>query len=254
LDASAVRPDLFASLAAREISRLVLRHGRENVALGDFFDVAGERSDDVLVVGDLKRVKGLGAGMEGGSLRIEGSPGMHVGARMSDGIVCVEGDVDAWAGAEMRGGLLDVRGRAADSLGGAYAGSVRGMTNGLIIVRGGAGDRAGERMRRGTIAILGDAGRYAGGHMVAGTLVVGGSAGGGAGLGMKRGTIVIGGTVELLPTFRRACQYEPPFLGLLRSSLERRVVSLPWPAKPVPRYCGDFAELGRGEILLCGRS
>ena len=251
LDASCVRPDLFRGLDTGEIERLTVRHGREERPLGDFFDVAGEKSDDVVVEGDLQRVKHLGAAMEGGRLVIEGSAGMHVAARMSGGSVRVEGDVDAWAGAEMRGGTLEVRGSAGDSLGGAYAGATRGMTNGVILVHGRVGDRAGERMRRGTIAIRGDAGRYAGGHMVAGTLVLGGNAGLGTGVGMKRGTLIVGGKVELLPTFRLACDYDPPVLPLLLSSLRRRGFSFPFGGKSVRRFCGDFAELGRGEILQC---
>ena len=112
LRAEAISPDRLAGLSQAEIGRLELRHGNRPARLGDLFDVSGAGSDDVRVVGDLARVAGLGAGMTGGRLTVDGRAGPHTGAGMQDGELIVEGDTDGWAGAEMSGGRLVVRGSA----------------------------------------------------------------------------------------------------------------------------------------------
>ena len=68
---------------------------------------------------------------------------------------------------------------------------------------------------------------------------------------MKRGTIVAGGTVEVLPTFRYACTYRPGFLPLLFQSVVARGFPLAehLALGAFRRYGGDFAEMGKGEIL-----
>jgi len=251
LEAPSVRPDALASLTEGEISRLPAWHGNEEVRLGDFFDVRGGGSDEVLILGDVGRVKHLGAGMAGGRLVVEGSAGMHAGAGMTGGHLRIEGDADDWTGAEMRGGVLEVLGNAGAELGGAYAGSSRGMTGGVVLVHGSVGAHAADRLRRGLVAVAGDAGPHAGAHMVAGTLLACGALADGAGVGLKRGTIVAGGAVELPSTFRYACRYRPGFLALLFRSLEAR--GFPVPARfdtgVFHRHGGDYADLGRGEIL-----
>lgn len=256
LEAPSVRPDAFAALTEREIARLPVWHGRERASLGDFFDVEGGGADEVHVLGDVGRVKHLGAGMAGGRLVVEGRAGMHAGAGMSGGHLRIEGDADDWTGAEMRGGSLQVLGNAGAEIGGAYAGSAIGMTGGVVLVHGSVGAHAGDRLRRGLIAVAGDAGAHAGAHMVAGTLLVCGSLAAGAGVGLKRGTIVAGGAVQLPCTFRYACRYRPGFLPLLLRSLEGR--GFPIPARfetgVFHRYGGDYADLGRGEVLQWAES
>ncbi len=254
LEAGCVRPDALAALSEGEIARLPVWHGHEALALGDFFDVRGGHSADVRVAGDAARVRELGAGMGGGTLAIEGSAGPYTGAEMSGGALTVAGAVGAWAGAGMSGGILDVGGPAAEHLGGACAGGVRGMRGGVVIARGGAGDYVGERMRRGLIAVDGDVGECAGLGMIAGTIVVLGDAGRRPGLGLKRGTLVVHGSVRLLPTFRYACTYVPSYLGLYLARLAaRHGLARAQPAGgpgPYHRYTGDYAELGKGEVLV----
>jgi formylmethanofuran dehydrogenase subunit C len=91
----------------------------------------------------------------------------------------------------------------------------------------------------------------AGAHMIAGTLLVCGSLGRRAGLDLKRGTIVAGSRVELLPTFRYACTDRPGWLALLFRSLAARgfVRAERLAAGSFRRYGGDYAGLGRGEVL-----
>lgn len=250
LDASCVRPDAFASLQEAAIAKLSVWHGREEARLGDFFDVKGGTSDDVRVSGDVGRMTHMGAAMAGGRLIVEGRAGLQAGAGMVKGELRIEGDADDGTGASMKGGLIDLRGNAGAQLGGADAG-LGGMTGGVILVRGAALDHAGEGMRRGLIAVAGDAGAYAGARMVAGTLLVCGSLGPGPGLGLKRGTLIAGGALELLPTFRYACAYRPDFLALIFRSLAARGFVVPerFATGSFRRYGGDFADLGRGEIL-----
>ena len=107
-----LRPDRLAGLSQAEIEGLSWCHGNQRATVGELFDVSGAGEDDVRVVGHVARVAGLGTGMAGGRLTVEGSAGPHVGAGMTDGELVVEGDAGDWAGAEMHGGRLVVRGSA----------------------------------------------------------------------------------------------------------------------------------------------
>ncbi len=255
LEAGCIRPDAFAFLGEAEIAGLRVWQGQEASRLGDFFDVRGGRTADVRIAGDAVRVRELGARMAGGALVIEGSAGAHAGEEMSGGTLRVDGAVGDRAGVGMSGGVLDVRGDAGARLGGACPGSARGMTGGTIVVRGSAGDHVGERMRRGLIAVQGDLGECAGEGMIAGTIIAFGCAGRRPGLGLKRGTVVVHGSVRLLPTYRYACTYTPPFLPLYlallaaRYELGRADVPAGHPGD-YHRYTGDYAELGKGEVLV----
>jgi formylmethanofuran--tetrahydromethanopterin N-formyltransferase len=254
LEAPCIRPEAFAALAEGEIAALPVWHGNEAARLGDFFDVRGGRSEEVRVAGDASRVKQIGAGMSAGRLHVEGGVGMHAGAGMTGGWLRVEGDAGDWAGAEMRGGVLEVAGSAAAHLGGAYPGSVLGMRGGTVLARGRAGELAGARMRRGTLVVGEDAGEYAGAGMIAGTILVFGALGRRAGMGLKRGSIVAFGPAQPLPTFRYACRYAPPFLPLYLRELRARfgVVEERFFTGAYHRYNGDFADLGKGEMLVWG--
>ena len=83
--AEPLRPDRLAGLSRRDIERLELRHGNRPTPLGELFALEGEGAEDVRVVGDLRRVAGLGTGMTGGRLTVAGVAGPHVGAGMRDG-------------------------------------------------------------------------------------------------------------------------------------------------------------------------
>ena len=252
LEAECIRPDVLAGLSQREIEALPLWIGREQLALGELFEVQGGRSADVRVEGDASRVKYLGAGMAGGTLTVAGSAGAHAGERMTGGTLRVLGNAADFAGAEMAGGLLELGGDAGAQLGGAGPGGKRGMRGGVIVVHGGAGDFAGARMRRGLIAVRGQLGDQAGAGMMAGTLLAFAGVGRRPGLGLERGTLVVHGSVRLLPTFRFACTYQPPFLGVYLHELRQRYGAA-WAddgGGRYHRYTGDYAELGKGEVLV----
>lgn len=252
LEAECVAPDRFAELDERAIAALPVWVGARVAALGDFFDVAGERSARVRVTGDLRRVEGLGTGTAGGELVIDGDVGRRVGAAMSGGMVDVRGGVGDDAGIGMSGGVLRVAGSAGDRLGGASPGASRGISGGEIVVMGSAGAETGARARRGLVVVRGDVGEGAARAMIAGTVVVLGRAAGGAGEGSKRGSVIVAGGVVVPPTYRYACTFEPPHVRLLLTHLRRRHkidVDERYVAGRYRRWCGDVATVGRGEIL-----
>lgn len=187
IEADAIRPDIFADKSSQEIKALPVYHGNKERRLGEIFEVRGERSDRIRVIGNLPHIKKIGYGMRGGRIVIEGNVGMHLGATMRGGEIVVDGNASDWLGAEMKGGLIRVKGDAGNLIGAAYRGSRRGMNRGTIIVEGNAGDGVGDLMRRGLIVILGDARDFVGVRMTAGSIIVFGKIGVRPGAGMKRG-------------------------------------------------------------------
>ncbi len=233
LIADCIAADRFAGLDGKAIAELPVVHGGRPGTLGEFFKVRGGHSSVVRIEGDLPQVEGIGAGMAGGELTIDGSVGRDLGLAMA-------------------GGRIDARSHAGDNVGGARPGAARGMTGGEIIVRGNVGDEAGARMRRGLVVVTGDAGRGTGQGMIAGTVVLLGKAGPGAGRFLKRGSIVALAPIDRPGTFRYACTYRPPHVGLLLRYLRGRAgaqIADRYVAGRYERYCGDLAELGKGEIL-----
>jgi formylmethanofuran dehydrogenase subunit C len=252
IDAAALIPERLHGLGAAEVAALTVRCGRETLAVGEPFKVSGAGDGQLVLGGDLRWVDGIGAGMSGGRVLVEGPCGDHLGARMSGGELVARGDAGAWAGAELAGGLLRVLGDAGARLGGAYPGARAGMTGGEIIVSGDAGEEAGAGMRRGLVAVGGQTGSGAGLRMLAGTVIALRGIGAEAGIGNKRGTLVSGATVEPLPGYAFATRYRPPALGVqLRRARELgltvgdALLRGTW-----ARWSGDRTELGRGEILI----
>ncbi len=252
LQAEAITPDHFIGKTNAEIAALPIRYGNQGAALGDWFCVDGEGTSEIVIEGDLMRLKQIGAGMTQGKITIHGAAGMHLGATMRGGEIVVHGNAGDWAGAEMHGGVIRIMGNAGHGLGGAYRGTRRGMNRGVIIVNGNAGNELGATMRRGLIAVMGDVGDFCGAFMIAGSIFVFGKLGARAGAGMKRGTIVTFQPLELLPTYRSACSYQPTFLRLLLEQLRGFDVAIT-PDQingRFHRYVGDMNALGKGEILV----
>ena len=252
LAADTLVPERLEGLAGSRVPALMVRCGRETLAVGDLFDVSGEPGRHIALAGDLHRLDGIGAGMSRGRVLVEGPCGDHLGARMSGGEIDVRGDVGAWAGGEMSGGLLRIWGDAGARLGGSYPGVRAGMTGGEIIVSGDAGEEAGAGMRRGLVVVAGRTGSGAGLRMLAGTVIALSGIGAEAGLGNRRGSLVSGTPVELLPGYAFATRYRPPALQLqLRRArdlwlrIEEALLNGAW-----ARWSGDGTELGRGEILI----
>jgi formylmethanofuran dehydrogenase subunit C len=251
LDADAIAADRFAALDAREISALRLWDGRNSIALGDVFSVNGDRSQTVVLEGDLAKLHGVGSMMSSGTLEITGSIGNSVGARMHGGAIRVQGSAGDDAGSAMAGGSLVIGGNAGNRAGGALQGASKGMTGGDIVVRGSVGREAGARMRRG-ILYCAATGADAGLGMIAGNIIVAGAIGDGVGAGNKRGSIVALGAVRVPQTYAFACTYRPPHLSLMLLSLRARYALSVDDAHLrglYSRYSGDLAEIGKGELL-----
>ena len=252
VETDGVTADRFAALGVREIAALPAWAGTRQGALGDFFKVRGERSARVCVLGSVANVNGLGAGMAGGELIIDGDAGDRVGAGMTGGVVDVRGNVRDNAGAAMGGGVLRVSGNAGDRLGAATPGAFRRMTGGEIVVSGSAGSEAASRTRRGLVVVGGDTGSFAARAMIAGTLVVLGRTGAEPGRSSKRGTIIAVGGIDVPGTYWHACTFQPPHVRLTMSYLQRRyglVIDERVVGGTYRRYCGDAGNQGRGEIL-----
>lgn len=238
IDVEGLTADRIAGLSEAEIAALPAYAGRHRAQLGDFFTVRGERAARVRLEGDLRRVQGIAHAMASGELIVDGSVG--------DGVAT-----------GLRGGSVVINGSAGGRLGGAAPGVSKGMLGGEIVVSGSVGPRAGERMRRGLIVVGGDAGEHAAHGIIAGTLVVFGRTGTSAGRGSKRGSIVAVGSIDVPPTYRYACTYQPSYLRLLFHDLRRRhrlAIDDAAIAGYYQRYCGDAGEPGKGEILALARA
>ncbi len=256
LEVDSVQLDIVRGESVDEVRRTPIQYGNAQVPLGEFFDIAGSAADNEIVwEGDCSRVKLIGAQLKEGRIRVEGNAGMHLGAEMRGGEIVVNGDASDWVGAEMHGGRIHVRGRAGNLVGAVYRGGRRGMTGGEILIDGDAGDEIGHTMRRGLIVVGGRAGDAVGFDLIAGSLLLFGDVGIRPGAGMKRGTIALLGThtpPKLLPTFKPVGVSRPVFLRFYLLRLREIGFFVPEECFHVDyqRYCGDFLELGKGEILI----
>jgi formylmethanofuran dehydrogenase subunit C len=195
-------PDL-ATKDVEEVKKFKVFYGKEEIELGELFEVAKEGEDKKLVLeGDFSRVKWIGRSMDDGEIVVKGSVGTHCGAYMKGGRIIIEGNADDWLGAEMKDGEIVVRGNASNLVGCAYYGDATGMSGGRIVIEGNAGNYIGEKMSGGEIEIKGDAGDFIGTEMKGGMITIRGSCGF-VGGDMKGGEIRIGGNFELVPTFKK---------------------------------------------------
>ncbi|HLK84052.1 MAG TPA: formylmethanofuran dehydrogenase subunit C [Xanthobacteraceae bacterium] len=252
LDLAPLVPHRLAGMAAAEIERVEVQTTRRRVLLADIFHLRMGDVAQIRIEGACDRLDRIGHEMTSGEIVAEGDIGAQAGRLMTGGSLTVHGSVGPWAGSGMKGGTIDILGDADERLGGPIAGEIAGMRGGVVRVRGSVGERVGDRMRRGTIVVEGDAGAYAGSRMIAGTLVVVGRSGPLPGYLMKRGTIVLGKkAVRLSPTFIDcgvhdliAARLMAAFIG----SYSTRAAKLL--SRPLRRFAGDMAALGKGEILL----
>jgi formylmethanofuran dehydrogenase subunit C len=260
VEAAALRPDALRGLSAAEVARLDLPHGNASSQVGELFEVEGDLGDDhIILEGNLRAIRALGAGMSSGRLTVRGDAGPRAALGMSGGEVTVEGSAGPWAGAEMTGGLLRITGDAGAGLGAALPGSPLGMRGGTILVGGSVGADAGLAMRRGQIAVGRGAGVGFGRALVAGSAFAFGPVGMLAGMGMKRGTIALFGQHDpndpgVLPTFAPSGRDRPPFLTIyLRHLIDLGFeVPISLLTGTLTRYNGDRSARGQGEILVWG--
>src|SRR2546423_8207122 len=227
LEAEVLTPNKLAELSSDEIRSLIVYHGKRQLPLGEFFDVEGAQSEDLVIHGALHKVRWIGRAMSKGSITIHGNVGMHVGAYMAGGRIEVHGHATDWIGAEMRNGFIHIHGNVGGQVGAAYRGSLLGMRDGTIIVDGFAGLEVGMRMKGGMIVIGGPAKDFTGLQMKGGTIVLMSGAEIRTGAWMVRGTIVSLKPLKLLPTFSYACAYTPSFLRMYARHLHALGVTIP---------------------------
>ena len=253
LDLSGLVPERLAGLSEAEILRIDVHTSRRGAVVGDLFRLRmGDGASAIVIEGSCDRLDRIGEAMTAGGIIVEGDAGARLGRRMTGGHVTVRGSAGPWAASAMKGGMIEISGNAGDRLGGPLAGETAGMRGGMVLVHGEAGERAGDRLRRGTIVVEGGAGAYAGSRMIAGTLVVLGRAGPMPGYLMQRGTIVIGErAAEMSPTFVDCGVHALVAMRLLADFLGGHSVRAGRLARrPLRRFAGDTAVLGRGEIFV----
>jgi formylmethanofuran dehydrogenase subunit C len=254
LEVEGVTPDAVRGLPLSGIEKLEVFEGNVKARLADYFKISGDPSDEIHDwEGDLAGVHWIGAKMKSGRVVVHASAGRHIGSEMRGGEIHVLGNASDWVGGEMHGGLIHIRGRAGHLVGSAYRGSATGMTKGAILIGGDAGNEIGHSMRRGLIAIGGNIGDLAGLNMLAGSIFIFGHSGIRHGAGMHRGTLAFFGPApSLLPTFRRACRYQPDFLKVVFRHLRRLefMVCDDSLRSSYDLYNGDFLAGGRGEVLI----
>lgn len=252
LEAELLSPDVTANLSNAEIRGLIVYHGKRQLPLGEFFDVEGERSTELVLHGAMHKVRWVGREMSQGSITIHGGVGMHLGAYMRGGRIEVFGDAGDWIGAEMKNGFIHIRGNAGGQVGAAYRGGPKGMKDGVILIDGSAGLEVGMRMRRGVIVVGGPTKDFTGLQMKGGTIVLLGGAEIRTGAWMNRGTIISLKPLQMMPTFRRTADANPVFVNLLAKHLGQYGVRLPFAAAEgcYHTYSGDLSVSHKGEILV----
>jgi formylmethanofuran dehydrogenase subunit C len=254
VDVSPLIPESLAGLSQAEIAAIVLVMGNQRVRVDELFTITGKNSSQLVFAGETDKLAYVGKNLCSGRIQVHGPCGAYAGMGMDAGEVNIRGNSGAFTACEMRGGLLRINGHSGDFLAAARPGHKVGMTGGTVIVTGNVGARAGDRMRRGTLLIEGDCGAYLGSRMLAGTIAVLGKADIYPGYGMKRGTLLLWQRpAKLGATFNDSGTHTLGFLPLLLKSyqgLETRFATLTKTVSRVRRYCGDMANLGRGEILI----
>lgn len=251
LEAEVLSPDVVANLSNAEIRALTVYHGKRQLPLEEFFEVYGERSDELEITGALHKIRWIGRRMSRGSIKINGNVGMHLGAYMRGGRIEVQGNAGDWIGAEMRDGFIHVHGNAGGQIGAAYRGSLRGMKGGTIIIDGSAGLEVGMRMRRGVIVVGGPAKDFTGLQMKGGTIVLLNGAEIRTGAWMNRGTIISLKPLHLMPTFVHSADTKPTVVNLIANYLKPLGVSIPCRGHGVyQQYAGDLSVSNKGEVLI----
>ena len=252
IEADTITPTAFAGKTLAQIGQLKVMQGRDSRELRDFFEIIGEpagsaEETEIIVRGDLRKVKQIGKGMDGGRINIEGDAGMHLGAEMIAGRITVSGSVDAYAAAEMKGGNIQIEGNAGDYLCAGYRGSPDGMTGGRVYVAGNVGNEMALHMRKGFIAIKGNVGAMAATRMKGGSIIVCGELGPRACIEATKGMLLALGKVNSLPpTFKYSGNSEREFTGYyiryLKSKRPDFLKSDISFSEKWAKFVGDFAE------------
>jgi formylmethanofuran dehydrogenase subunit C len=260
LEADSITPTHFAGKTAKAIGELPLQQGNQVLQLKEFFDISGESGPtpdetEIVVKGDLRKVKMIGKEMNGGKITIEGDAGMYLGAEIIAGRIHVKGSVGDWAAAEMEGGNIQIEGDAGDYFCSGYRGSTDGMKGGRVYVAGNVGREMAAHMRKGLIAVKGNVGPQSAIRMMGGTVIVVGDMAERVGVQATKGMIFCLGKMEsMFPTYKFSGSSEREFINYyLRYLKERRPDFLSEDiahSEKWVKYMGDFAEANPGEEIF----
>lgn len=235
-------PEVLATKTLSEIRAIRLWEGNKQRTLGQLFKISEiDKAESGLdVVGDVSKVRRIGAGMNAGKIVLHGNTGAHLGEEMKGGSITVHGNVEGWAGSMMSGGVIEINGNASDYLAAPYRGSKQGMRGGKIIVHGNVGNEAGAHMKRGLIRVNGNVGQFAGFRMQEGAICIYGNCESRVGACMSGGRIVVAGALEsMLPTFTIESVKSKVKIDETQSILE-----------PFYVFLGDRAEEGNGKLYV----
>jgi formylmethanofuran dehydrogenase subunit C len=239
VEAEMISPDSFAGKSESELCELLVWQGPREARLGEFFEVEawdeettgeGDGTVEILIDGDVSRVKRIGQRMTKGKIEILGSAGMHLGSEMAGGEIRVRGNAGPWAGMNMAGGRLEVDGDVGDHAGSAYRGSWRGMSGGKILIRGNARSQLGGGMSGGEILVEGSVENFCGIRQNGGLILVGKDAVRGVGAEMIGGSIAVLGKIhQFTPGFVEGGSERDPVVG------ERKIEG------EFVKFLGDYA-------------
>jgi formylmethanofuran dehydrogenase subunit C len=219
LEGYSITPDAFAGKNPAQIAALPAHEGKIHVTLGDFFAVSGEAGataadTDIVIAGDVSRVKYIGSKMTAGTVTVNGNTDMYTGGWMKGGKIHVTGNVDSFCGIQMEGGELLVDGDAKNHVGCAYRGDWRGMKGGTIRIKGSAGNDIGTFMLGGTIIIEKNAFIHVSTHAEGGTVVIKGDVEGRVGGQMVKGDMYVLGNIKfMMPGFQKVDRMEKEIDG-----------------------------------------
>ena len=252
IEADTITPSAFAGKTIEQIGKLEVIQGSGSRELREFFEIKGNPAEsaeetEIVLTGDLRKVKMIGKGMNGGIIKIEGDVGMHLGAEMIAGRISVKGSVDAWAGAEMSGGNIQIEGNAGDYLCACYRGSSDGMKGGRVYVAGNVGREMALHMRKGFIAVKGNVAEMAAARMKGGTIMVCGELGPRACTESTKGMVFALGKIDSIsPTYKYSGSSEREFTGYYVRYLKSRrpdfIQSDISSSEKWAKFVGDFAE------------
>ncbi|ABR55676.1 Formylmethanofuran dehydrogenase [Methanococcus aeolicus Nankai-3] len=213
IEADVISPDYFAGKTIDEIKSLEVWQGPIKLPLSDFFDVKIENNEkdkadgrggapkdineiNIIINGDVDRIKYIGTEMTGGTITINGNTGIRIGSSMKGGSITINGNAGSWTGMEMKGGSITINGNAGDYIGCAYRGSWEGMTGGTITINGNAGKNVATGLKGGTITINGDVDEFCGIRQNGGLIVINGNVTRTVGVEMTKGTLVVCGNIR----------------------------------------------------------
>ena len=82
VEADTITPSHFVGKTVSEIEQLPTLQGNRSLMLKDFFAIKGDAGKtvdetEIIVSGDLRRIKMIGKGMNGGKITVDGNTGMY---------------------------------------------------------------------------------------------------------------------------------------------------------------------------------